>query len=156
MPQKLIRRGFYRHYKGGLYEVTDNALDTETEVATVIYRGVSHSNRGQIFVRPAAMFGESVGKEPRFKFLGLTAEEALVVLGERLAEFSGFSDSVVENLKEELATVREQEEIASGIIARGMDALVAAGVVERFEHDAPRQFSGVPNVGGVPTDAGDD
>ncbi len=60
--------GTYRHYKGNLYEVIGVARHSETEEELVVYRALS--GEGGLWVRPAAMFQESVlvgGREvPRF------------------------------------------------------------------------------------------
>ena len=60
--------GIYRHYKGQLYEVLDVAQHSETEEWLVVYRAL-YGDYG-LWVRPLAMFMESVTKEgstqPRF------------------------------------------------------------------------------------------
>lgn len=66
----MTQIGYYRHFKGGTYLVVGVALHSETKEPLVIYKGVG----GQMWVRPAAMFTETVehqGKTvPRFTFLG--------------------------------------------------------------------------------------
>ena len=63
-----IQPGIYRHYKGNHYEVIGVAVHTETLEELVVYRDVSSPDK--LWVRPVAMFGESVevgGKiVPRF------------------------------------------------------------------------------------------
>ncbi|WP_445010650.1 DUF1653 domain-containing protein [Vreelandella stevensii] len=60
--------GIYRHYKGNLYEVMGTAQHSESEEPLVVYRAL-YGNYG-LWVRPLAMFTESVTKEgntqPRF------------------------------------------------------------------------------------------
>lgn len=61
--------GRYRHYKGGEYEVLGIARHSETEEDYVVYRAL-YGTKG-LWVRPAAMFAESVVIEgrarPRFE-----------------------------------------------------------------------------------------
>lgn len=52
------RPGLYRHYKGNPYRVHGLALHTETEEWLVVYEALY--GEGGLFVRPAAMFIESV------------------------------------------------------------------------------------------------
>lgn len=64
--------GRYRHYKGQEYQVIDLARHSETEEWMVIYRPCYGA--GDLWVRPASMFSESVilptGEElPRFERL---------------------------------------------------------------------------------------
>jgi hypothetical protein len=65
-----MQPGRYRHFKGGLYEVIGVARHSETEEELVVYK----NSRGDLWVRPKAMFLENVthdGRElPRFAFLG--------------------------------------------------------------------------------------
>ena len=70
MEKNEIRRGIYRHYKGGMYEVIDIARHSETLEVLVIYRNVA---TGEYWARPISMWNETVvieGDEvPRFRFL---------------------------------------------------------------------------------------
>ena len=63
-----ISPGLYRHYKGQLYQVFSVARHSETREWMVVYQAL-YGDFGW-WVRPAAMFGETVvieGKEqPRF------------------------------------------------------------------------------------------
>ena len=67
-----IQPGRYRHYKGNDYTVLGVARHSETLQELVVYRQ-EYGERG-LWVRPAAMFAESVEVEgrvvPRFAFLG--------------------------------------------------------------------------------------
>ena len=60
--------GIYRHYKGNLYEVMGTAQHSESAETLVVYRAL-YGDYG-LWVRPLAMFTESVTKEentqPRF------------------------------------------------------------------------------------------
>ncbi len=66
-----IKPGRYRHFKGNEYEVLYTAKHSETLEEMVVYRAL-YGEHG-IWVRPAAMWGESVahaGKtQPRFAFI---------------------------------------------------------------------------------------
>ncbi len=66
-----LTRGIYRHYKGNLYEVLELAQHSETEELFVVYRAL-YGDYG-VWVRPAAMFTESVNGVQRF-----TLEKAFV------------------------------------------------------------------------------
>ncbi len=61
--------GFYRHYKGGLYEVVGTVRHSETLEPMTLYR--AHYGEKGLWVRPAAMFGETIVHEgksrPRFE-----------------------------------------------------------------------------------------
>ncbi|MFZ2307218.1 MAG: DUF1653 domain-containing protein [Rhodoferax sp.] len=50
--------GLYRHYKGNLYQVLDTVRHSETLEPMTLYRAL-YGERG-LWVRPAAMFGETV------------------------------------------------------------------------------------------------
>ncbi|WP_460480058.1 DUF1653 domain-containing protein [Comamonas humi] len=60
--------GLYRHYKGGRYEVLATVRHSETREPMTLYRAL-YGERG-LWVRPAAMFNESVVidglEQPRF------------------------------------------------------------------------------------------
>lgn len=57
-PFTALPPGRYRHYKGGMYQVLDTARHSETLEPMVVYRAL-YGDRG-LWVRPAAMFGETV------------------------------------------------------------------------------------------------
>lgn len=67
-----IRTGLYRHFKGNLYRVQALARHSETLEDYVVYQAL-YGERG-LWVRPAAMFAETVERDgrvlPRFEFLG--------------------------------------------------------------------------------------
>ena len=50
--------GFYRHYKGGLYEVIGTARHSESLDPMTVYRALYGAHG--LWVRPAAMFNEQV------------------------------------------------------------------------------------------------
>ena len=51
----------YRHFKGGMYEVTDIAVHSETEGPMVIYYSCYHP--AYVWVRPLSMFLSEVDRE---------------------------------------------------------------------------------------------
>ena len=66
-----IKTGKYRHYKGNEYQVIGMARHSETLEPMVIYRALYGA--GELWVRPASMWNETVEKEnytgPRFQFI---------------------------------------------------------------------------------------
>ena len=70
-PLTPTRKGQYRHYKGLRYEVLDTVRHSETLEPMTLYRAL-YGEQG-LWVRPAAMFGESVWIDgiwqPRFAWL---------------------------------------------------------------------------------------
>ena len=64
--------GLYRHYKGGLYRVLGTVRHSETLEPMTLYQAL-YGQQG-LWVRPAAMFGETVVIEgvvrPRFERIG--------------------------------------------------------------------------------------
>lgn len=67
-----IRIGKYRHFKGMEYEVLCLATHSETGEKLVVYRALY--GEGAIWVRPAAMWNESVERDgeiyQRFTYIG--------------------------------------------------------------------------------------
>ena len=56
-----IERGVYKHYKGKHYRVLGTAKHSETEEVLVVYAPLGQeAGQAQIWVRPLAMFIESV------------------------------------------------------------------------------------------------
>ncbi len=68
---KEIKKGIYRHYKGGEYRILNEALNEETKEAVVVYQDINDEKK--IWVRPKAVFLEEVEiegeKKPRFEFI---------------------------------------------------------------------------------------
>lgn len=66
-----LKRGRYRHYKGGLYTVYGVATHSETEEPLVVYRPLY--GESELWVRPLRMFLEYVqidgAKVPRFELV---------------------------------------------------------------------------------------
>ena len=71
-PLIVTSPGFYRHYKGGEYEVVGTVRHSEDLQSMTLYRAL-YGEHG-LWVRPAAMFNETVVidgvLQPRFTFLG--------------------------------------------------------------------------------------
>ncbi len=67
-----IKLGKYRHFKGGEYEVIGVAKHSETQEEMVVYRALYGT--GEIWVRPARMWNETVEKDgetfSRFTYIG--------------------------------------------------------------------------------------
>lgn len=64
-----IKKGIYKHFKGKLYEVIGEGLNTETFETYVIYRPL-YENTQEYFVRPKSMFLEILpNRVPRFEFI---------------------------------------------------------------------------------------
>ena len=67
-----VKTGRYRHFKGNEYQVLYNARHSETMEELVVYKALYGD--GGIWVRPAAMFCETVTRDgktvPRFEYLG--------------------------------------------------------------------------------------
>lgn len=76
-----VRVGYYRHFKGMPYRVLGTSLHSETMEEMVIYQDLYDQRR--LWVRPAAMFAETVERDgktlPRFAF-------------EREADFQSITD----------------------------------------------------------------
>lgn len=63
----MIKKGIYRHFKGGIYEVIGNAIYTETGESLVLYRIVN--NHSPIYARPLKFWNRSVNGEKRFELI---------------------------------------------------------------------------------------
>jgi cyclomaltodextrinase / maltogenic alpha-amylase / neopullulanase len=75
MDTAEIKKGWYKHFKGGVYEVLGTALHTETLETFVLYRHECDENPNGYWVRPLDMFlGEKTlddgTKVRRFIFVG--------------------------------------------------------------------------------------
>ncbi|HHT81522.1 MAG: DUF1653 domain-containing protein [Sphaerochaeta sp.] len=60
VERKHLKKGWYRHFKGGLYEVVDTVINSETLQTMVLYRPEGSED---LWVRPYEMFVSSVVKE---------------------------------------------------------------------------------------------
>lgn len=65
----MINKGFYEHYKGGIYEVIGMTKHTETNEELVLYKDIS----GNLWSRPSSMWNDEIHIEntlwtkPRFE-----------------------------------------------------------------------------------------
>ena len=77
----MIKKGVYRHFKGGLYLLEDIAKDSETLDEIVVYRALY--NDFSLWVRPLKMWEETVKKDntnvKRFEFLCDVFEEKNII-----------------------------------------------------------------------------
>lgn len=66
-----MKKGIYRHFKGGMYEVLGIAIHSETEEEMVIYRCLKNNS---LWVRPKKMWEEKIEREgkiyQRFIYIG--------------------------------------------------------------------------------------
>ncbi|MBE7015642.1 MAG: DUF1653 domain-containing protein [Ruminococcaceae bacterium] len=76
----MVKLGFYRHFKGNIYEVLGVAKHSETLEEMVVYRATYDD--GSLWVRPAAMWDEVVvrdgAEQKRFTYIGETAEGEII------------------------------------------------------------------------------
>ena len=56
----MIQPGLYRHYKGKIYEVIGTARHSESLEELVVYKATYQPEGENLWVRPAAMFLETV------------------------------------------------------------------------------------------------
>ena len=59
--------GFYRHFKGDIYEVLFVARDAEASTLVVVYRDLKHDRR---WTRSVSSWRELVDGRPRFVAIG--------------------------------------------------------------------------------------
>ena len=66
-----LKKGKYRHFKGMEYELLGVASHSETLEPMVVYRALY--GEGELWVRPAAMWTETVDRDgyrgPRFQYV---------------------------------------------------------------------------------------
>ena len=73
-----FKKGRYKHFKGGIYEVLDVACHSETQEWYVMYESQTRKVEGlpSLWIRPYKMFFENVTREgktfPRFTYIGET------------------------------------------------------------------------------------
>lgn len=75
MNSKALKlNGIYRHYKGKMYKVHQIVRHSETLEELVFYETLYESPGGKWWVRPLAMFTETVEIDgvvkPRFEYVG--------------------------------------------------------------------------------------
>jgi molecular chaperone GrpE len=66
-----IKKGIYRHYKGGEYRILNEVKNSETHEEMIVYQDINDERK--IWVRPKKMFLEEIEvkgeKRPRFEFI---------------------------------------------------------------------------------------
>jgi len=74
VERKVLKAGWYRHFKGGLYEVIDTVINSETLETMVLYRPKDSLD---LWVRPYEMFVATVVKDgfPVSRFSSLENEK---------------------------------------------------------------------------------
>lgn len=72
LNQRIVQRGFYKHFKGHTYFVLGIGTHSETLEPTVVYRRCGRKN--ELWVRPMSEWLKPLPDDPtpRFKFLGKT------------------------------------------------------------------------------------
>lgn len=69
-----MKLGRYKHFKGSLYNVIGIAKHSETLEEFVVYEALYDNPRSKLWVRPLAMFQETVERDgktmPRFEYIG--------------------------------------------------------------------------------------
>lgn len=69
-----IKKGRYRHFKGGEYRVIGIARHSETLEEMVVYEALY--GEGGLWVRPASMWNEEIERDgKKFKRFGFIGEE---------------------------------------------------------------------------------
>jgi len=67
-----LKKGTYKHHKGGLYEVLEIAKHSETQEEYVVYKTLYGDF--SVWIRPLTMFDETIEKEgisvKRFEYQG--------------------------------------------------------------------------------------
>ena len=73
----MFKNGFYKHFKGNVYEVLGTAKHSETLEEYVVYRA-TYGEKG-MWIRPASMWDETVVRDgvtyKRFSYIGESYEE---------------------------------------------------------------------------------
>lgn len=74
-----IPRGIYEHYKGQRYRVLNTVRHSETLEELVLYECLYENDKGKFWVRPKAMFLETVtidgAEKPRFRIVEPLAQD---------------------------------------------------------------------------------
>ena len=78
MDENLPKKGRYRHFKGGEYELLYLARHSETDETMVVYRALYDCGETplseRVWVRPLSMWTETVTRggvtRPRFEYIG--------------------------------------------------------------------------------------
>ena len=71
----MPKKGIYRHFKGGRYELVDIAKHSETLEPMVVYRALY--GEGGLWVRPLSMWAETLERDGKIYTRFLPEEEYL-------------------------------------------------------------------------------
>ena len=79
-----VELGYYKHFKGRVYQVIEVGKHSETGEEMVVYKGLydSPAGYGAVWIRPVTMFVETIerdGKTMR-RFAPISPEEANEIL----------------------------------------------------------------------------
>lgn len=87
MEEKSIA-GIYKHFKGDLYIVFGEGLNTETQEPYVVYRSFLNPE-GKFFIRPYDNFFGMIENEDEMhnRFIKLSEEETMKEVGQLLESF---------------------------------------------------------------------
>lgn len=101
-----IKKGIYRHYKGGEYRVIGEAVNSETKEPEVIYQDVKDEKK--VWARPKKMFLSEVEiaeeKKPRFEFI--TEEEVDSFENKYLRALADYQNLLKQTAKEKTEFIR--------------------------------------------------
>ena len=86
----LPKRGIYRHFKGGRYELIDFAKHSETLETMVVYRALY--GEGGLWVRPLSMWSETVERDGQ-TYTRFLPEEEYLRLQEAREREAAFEDA---------------------------------------------------------------
>lgn len=80
-----VELGYYKHFKGNIYQVIGVGKHSETAEELVVYKGLYDGPHGYgaIWIRPVPMFEETIerdGKTMR-RFAPISVGEAISILG---------------------------------------------------------------------------
>lgn len=95
-----IKKGIYRHYKGGEYRILKEALNEGTKEPVIVYQDINDENK--IWVRPKEMFtGEvKVEGETKARFEFIHEEEADSFENKYLRALADYQNLLKQNAKE--------------------------------------------------------
>lgn len=79
-----VELGYYKHFKGNLYQVVAVGKHSETGEEMVVYKGLYDSPHGYgaVWIRPVAMFLETIERDGKVmrRFAPISSEEAIEIL----------------------------------------------------------------------------
>lgn len=80
-----VELGYYKHFKGNIYQVIGVGKHSETGEELVVYKGLYDGPHGYgaIWIRPVPMFEETIERDGRVmrRFEPISIEEAAAHLG---------------------------------------------------------------------------